>query len=257
MQLAVHRFYTETNVTARDAVTCRAPAPSSSRNVTRFAQDSAEPSLASQPDPAMHLTLRRSSSRSRLLALGFLALVATGCASSGASFVPPSQPAQFSLAGVPWGIPADSVTALIEPKGYNFNRADRDGDLWYDGILFRAPSRVYAFMAEGKLVKFRVFIGSEDADAITVYRSARAELVKQYGAPKETVEEYAAPYKKGDSRELEAIKKGKGTLHTYWTMGEGARATYISVQVTNELAVAVDYDGPAWRRESLRRRKAD
>ena len=205
----------------------------------------------------MHRSPRSPASRAGLVLVALLALTSVGCASSGSSFVAPSQPAQFSLAGVPWGISADSVTALIEPRGYNLNRTDKDGDLWFDGILFRAPSRVFAFMAEDKLVKFRVFIGTEDADALTVYRSARAELIKQYGTPKETVEEYGAPYRKGDNRELEAVKKGKATFHTYWNVGEGARASYISVQVTSELAVAVDYDGPAWRRESLRRRKAD
>jgi hypothetical protein len=204
----------------------------------------------------MHRPTSTPPSRAALLLACSFAVAALGCASAGPSFVPPSRPAQFSLQGVPWGIPADSVTSLIEPRGYNFNRVDGDGDLWFDGILFRSPTRIYAFMGEERLVKFRVVIGSDDEDALSVYQSARAELIKQYGRPKETTEEFEPPYRKGDGKELEAIRAGKATFHTYWQVGAGARANHVSIHVTEALAVAVDYDGPMWQRESLRRRKS-
>ena len=184
-----------------------------------------------------------------------LVLFIAGCATGGSSFLPPSRPAEFSLAGVPWEIPADSVTALIEPRGYNFNRIDEDGDMWFDGMLFRSPTRIYAFMGDDKLVKFRVFISTPDENAVAAYHEARAELVKQFGPPKATVEEYEAPYRKGDNRELEAIRSGKATIETYWLPGPSARMSHVSVSVTDELVVVVDYEGPTWERESLRRRR--
>jgi hypothetical protein len=189
------------------------------------------------------------------VALGLLLAVA-GCASSssGASFVPPSRPAEFSLAGIPWGIVPDSVTELIATRGYNYNKTDDDGDLWYDGMLFHMPTRVYAFMAQQKLVKFRVVINTPDENAISMYQHARAELVKQYGQPKETLEEYQAPYAKGDGKYIKAFREKKATMHSYWL--PGGRTSHVSVGVSNELAVVVDYEGAPWDKESVRRRKA-
>ena len=190
------------------------------------------------------------------VALGLL-LTTIGCASGSSSpaFVPPSRPAEFSLAGIPWGIAPDSVSALITPLGYNYNKADEDGDLWYDGILYRAPTRVFAFIGpEKKLVKLRVVIHTPDERAITAYQNARAELVKQYGQPKETVEEYEAPYAKGDNKQEKAFKDKKATMRTYW-LPKGSRTTHVSVSVTSNLTVVVDYESAAWDKESLRRRR--
>lgn len=179
-----------------------------------------------------------------------------GCASGGAaSFVPPSRPAQFSLAGIAWGIPADSVKALIEPRGYNFNKVDEDGDLWFDGLLNRTPTRIFAFMADQKLVKLRMLILTADEAAVSTYQTTRAELVKRFGRPEETVEEYAAPYRKGDQNEVRAIKAGKATIRTSWVPAPGARMAYVATQVTDKAVVAVDYEGPGWERESVRRRQ--
>ena len=74
------------------------------------------------------------------------------------------------MAGITWGIGPDGIAALIEPRGYNLN--------------------------------------SVDATALSVYQSARAELVKQYGQPTETEERFQAPYRKGDGKEIEAFRAG-------------------------------------------------
>ena len=197
-------------------------------------------------------------SRPRLALAALLLAGVPGCATGGAStsFLPPSRPAEFSLGALPWGASVDSVTSLIEPRGYNFNRADEDGDLLYDGVLYRAPTRVLAFMSDQRLVKVRVIITTADDDALSVYQSVRGELTKQYGAPKETVEEYRAPYRKGDKKELEAIRSGRADIQTHWLPGPGARTPHVAARVTEKLIVVVDYDGPAWEKESLRRRRA-
>ena len=133
--------------------------------------------------------------------------------------------------------------------------AGRTGLLWYDGMLWQAPTRIYGFMAEQKLVKLRVFISTPDEDALTVYQNARAELIKQYGAPKETIERFQAPYRKGDDKTVEAVRAGKAQFQSYWLPSAAARMSHVAVYVTPDLGVVVDYVGPAWERESLRRRK--
>lgn len=201
--------------------------------------------------------MRRSdaaASRVRVALAAVLVLVAAGCAPRRATFVAPSRPAQFSLAGIPWGIAADSVTSLVGPRGYNYNSVDGDGDLWYDGLLYRAPTRIYAFMGNERLVKFRVLIVTPDENALSVYERARAELLKQYGTPAETVEEYRAPYRKGDGKEQAAVRAGKATFRTDWLL-ENARTPHVAVEVTKDLNVVIDYESAAWNGEMLRRRK--
>lgn len=188
--------------------------------------------------------------------LAITAIAALGCTSAGrgAAFVPPSRPAEFSLAGIPWGISGDSVTALVSPRGYNFNQTDNEGDLWFDGVVRRTPTRIYAFMSDKKLVKFRMLMLATDPKVVSTYRSARAELIRQYGEPKETVEEYLPPYGKGDSLTSKAFKEKKATLRTDW-LPTGSRTTHVSIEITNFPAVIVDYESAAWDKESLRRRQ--
>lgn len=196
----------------------------------------------------------------RFCALAVLGLLVTtiGCASGGGGndvFVPPARPAEFSLAGIPWGITADSATALISPRGYNYNKTDEDGDLWYDGMVYRTPTRVYGFMAAGGLVRLRMVLITPDEGAITTYATARAELLKQFGAPKETIEEYDAPYSKGDEKQIEAFRAEKATMRTYWLPTNGP-ISLVSIQVSDDLTVLVDYESAAWNQEMVRRRQA-
>ena len=189
-------------------------------------------------------------------ALALAAVAVIGCAggSRSAPFVPPSRPAEFSLAGIPWGISADSLTELMGPRGYNYNKTDGEGDMLFDGVLFRTPTRIFAFMAQQKLTKFRVVMNTPDEKAIAMYQQTRAELVKQYGPPKETMEEYEPPYAKGDGKQQQAFRDKKALLRTYW-LPSGSRTTLVSVQVSSNLAVLVDYESAAWDRESVRRRQ--
>lgn len=194
----------------------------------------------------------------RFLCSALLTIGVTGCAASGSSapqFIPPTRPAQFSMVGVPWNISRDSTTALIEPRGYNFNSADGDGDMWFDGVLLNTPTRLFAFMAGDTLVKIRVRLVTADENALAVYAKARAELEKLYGKPQESTEEYTAPYAKGKNEQA-AIKAGKATINAHWTVGTGRRQTHVSIFVPKELVVVIDYDGPAWNREYLKRRRA-
>lgn len=194
-----------------------------------------------------------SHSRARLVAACLAVASLGGCMTGRTQFLPPTRPAEFSLAGVPWGVRRDSVTSFIEPRGYNFNRTDNDGDMWFDGVLYGKPTRIYAFMASEQLVKLRVFISTPDDSALAVYQRARAELIRQYGVPKESVERYDAAYARGPKEK--AIRAKKGVVLSYWIPKGSTR--FVSVEVTPELAVIVDYDGPAWEREALRRRKSD
>lgn len=186
-------------------------------------------------------------------ALCALFIVLSACASGRSTFVPPSRPAEFSMTGIPWGISPDSMEAAMEARGYNLNKVDGDGDLMFDGVLNRTATRVFAFMSQQKLVKIRMVMLTKDEDAFTAYNRARAELTRQFGQPKETIEEYVAPYTKGDGKQVKAFKAGKGTMRTDWL--PGTRTAHVKVEIMDPLVVVVDYEGNAWEKESLRRRQ--
>lgn len=196
----------------------------------------------------------------RLLGLALATTLATGCVPPGsgaqANFIPPTRPAQFSMAGIPWGISRDSVKSVVEPRGYNYNRTDEDGDLWFDGMLLNTPTRVFAYMAGDSLVKLRVRLVTEDANAFPVYDKARAELVKLYGKPQESTAEFAPGYARGKN-EQQAVSEGKAVVNSHWLIGSGSRQSHVGIYIERDLVVVVDYEGPAWNREYVRRRRAN
>ena len=205
----------------------------------------------------MHASPLLRSARASVVAL-LVTLAAGGCAGSRSAapdFIPPTRPAQFSMVGMPWDVSRDSTTALIEPRGYNFNSTDGDGDMWFDGVLLNTPTRLFAFMAGDSLVKIRLRLVTPDENALAVYAKARAELVKLYGQPQESAEEFSPPYAKGKNAEA-AVKSGKATINAHWTVGTGRRRTHVSVFVPKDLVVVIDYEGPGWNREYVKRRRA-
>lgn len=197
----------------------------------------------------------------RRAGLAFLLAISTaGCVPGGRgpqpAFLPPTRPAQFSMQGIPWGVSSDSVKALIEPRGYNYNITDDDGDMWFDGMLLNTPTRVFAFMGTDSLVKIRVRLITADENAFPVYEKARAELIKLYGRPQETNEDYTAPFVKGKN-DMQAVSEGKAAINTHWIVGSGRRETHVAVTIDRDLVVVVDYEGPAWNREYLKRRRGN
>lgn len=196
----------------------------------------------------------------RLLGLALATTLVIGCVPAGrsaqANFIPPTRPAQFSMVGIPWGIPGDSVKGAVEPRGYNYNRTDEDGDMWFDGMLLNTPTRVFAYMAGDSLVKLRVRLVTEDANAFAVYDKARAELVKLYGKPQESTSEFAPGYARGKN-EQQAISEGKAVVNSHWIIGSGKRQSHVGIYIERDLVVVVDYEGPSWNREYLRRRRAN
>lgn len=197
----------------------------------------------------------RRATNASLTILAALSLGACASAASAPKFVPPTRPAQFSMTGVAWQVGRDSLTALLEDRGYNYNSTDKDGDMWFDGVLLGTPARLFAFMAGDSLVKMRIRLVTADEDALPVYAKARAELLKLYGAPSESAREFAAPYAKGGNEEA-AVKQGKAKINTHWLIGTGRRQSHVAIEVQRDLVVVIDYEGPGWNREYLKRRNS-
>jgi hypothetical protein len=162
-------------------------------------------------------------------------------------------PRAYLFADIAFGTNAEKVTELLEKRGYRFKGVDEDGDYEYMGRMMGAPTRVYAYMADKKLVRVNVLVATEDEDARETYARMRETMIAKYGQPTQSVEEYDRPYKAGDGREDEAVKKGAARIWTMWTSGKKPNLARVAIGVTEELAVRVIYDSPEWRREDQRR----
>ncbi|CAA9324281.1 MAG: hypothetical protein AVDCRST_MAG11-2151 [uncultured Gemmatimonadaceae bacterium] len=164
-----------------------------------------------------------------------------------------ADPKEYLFAEVPFGIKPARVTELLEKRGYTAKGVDDDGDYKYAGSMMGAPTMAYAVMGEGRLVRFFVIVGTEDDAARATYAKMRDAMTRKYGRPEYSVEEYDRPYRAGDGREDEAVKKGKARIVTVWRAGQGSAAPSVGIRVTTNLAVSLSYESSAWKRERERR----
>ena len=158
----------------------------------------------------------------------------------------------YQFAEVPFGISAARVTQLLEKRGYTPKGVDEDGDYTYMGSMMGAPTMVYAMMGEGRLARMLVVVGTDDADARPTYAKMRETLLGKYGRPDVSLEEYDRPYRAGDGREDEAVKKGKARITTVWRPTANSSPS-LGIRVTRNLAVSLSYESSLWPRERARR----
>jgi hypothetical protein len=164
-----------------------------------------------------------------------------------------AQSTEFTFTGLAWKSRAEDVRGVLERKGYTFVKVDEDGDYSFTGTLVGQKAQLLALMADGRLAKFVVFLATPDEVARSTYADLRETLVEKYGRPTETIERYEAPYRKGDGHEDEAVKGKKGELRTFWLREAKPGPAYLSIGVTDNLAVRVVYESPDWVREAERR----
>ncbi|HET7583484.1 MAG TPA: hypothetical protein VFK13_01165 [Gemmatimonadaceae bacterium] len=172
-----------------------------------------------------------------------------------AMLTPRVLPAQETptFADLAWGSSRDSAKSALVAKGYTFVEEDSDHDLQFRTTVLQQLTAVYLmFNPHGELVKVYVVLATPDAAARGVYKQMVDVLSDKYGDPTMRVENFEAPYQKGDGSEDEAIKAGKATLATIWT--PKAKVGYgISCRVTVNLAVGVSYEPSTWHEEFERR----
>ncbi len=93
---------------------------------------------------------------------------------------------RHTFLGVPWGLPADSVRARVEARGWTFMSTNEHGD-----PRFRSPDRTanaQTVFGGGKLVMVRVAQGAVAADLESGFRAAVDSLSTRFGAPTDTLE---------------------------------------------------------------------
>ena len=195
-----------------------------------------------------------------LSALLLAASLGVGRAPSPASATRPattqaSKPA-ILFNGIPWGASKAVVKASL-PAGFTLDEAItanyKNGDLYFTGKLLNENSGVMAlFDPNGKLVKVGVILYTKDQDARSRYASTQEMLISKYGKPTDKMEDYSAPYQKGDGYEDTALKLGKGVVLCTWKDDAG---TFLAEKISDTLTVLIQYEPSTWDAEYARRQK--
>ncbi len=208
---------------------------------------------------------RRIAIASALIGAGFVA----SCASSGAhgsdsNATPAMDDAEDSVerplpvtdgadrgitfAGIPWGTPVESVARALAKLGYSRITKTADGDLEFQGAaLLGHPTVGHAGIAKGVLAKVSIELIVDSTGTRSAYKTLRDALIKESGPPDDTIE---TPEATNDS-----LRSGGASLFLVWGGARHKSQSTMTLEVTPELTVAIEYEWAMWAVEVDRRRR--
>lgn len=161
-----------------------------------------------------------------------------------------------TFADIPWGASAPEVVQAAATAGLRMVAKDTDGDYEFTGTLFDTPAVVFAFMSPSSgLVKIQVRLATPGDAARGKYVEVVDSLALQYGEAK-GIELYKSPFQKGDGREAQAVRLGKGLLLASWGDDEQPGQAALVVRATGPV-VGLDYESHDWTAELDRRKRKD
>jgi hypothetical protein len=156
----------------------------------------------------------------------------------------------ITFAGIRWGTPADSVAVALARLGYSRITKTADGDLEFQGAaLLGHPTLGHAGIARGVLAKVSIELLVDSIDARSTYKSLRDALIKENGAPDDTIETVNATN--------DSLRTGGASLFLVWGGPRHKSQSTMTLEVTPELTVAIEYEWAMWAVEVERRRRGE
>jgi hypothetical protein len=157
-----------------------------------------------------------------------------------------------TFAGIPWGASRVQVLEAAEASGLRIV-ATNGNDVELAGEPFGAEAVVHALISPvNGLVKVQVRFADSETPVRT-YNTVIERLTKLYG-PTEPVELFKRPFVRGDGREDEAIRTGKGMLIAAW--GDEREPGQAAVILhAGRPGVELAFESHAWKAESARRQR--
>ena len=157
-----------------------------------------------------------------------------------------------TFAGMPWGASRTQVLEAAAASGLRVV-ASYGSDVELAGEPFGAAAVVHAMLSPTDgLVKVQVRFASNDTPTRT-YATVIESLTRLYG-PTEPVELFKRPYVRGDGREDEAVRTGKGMMIAAW--GDERQPGQAAVILhAGQPGVELEFESHAWKAESQRRRR--
>ncbi|WP_216328924.1 hypothetical protein [Deinococcus aestuarii] len=147
--------------------------------------------------------------RRRLLVLFTVALPLTA--------FPTAQAVTYRFADLDWGTPRGEAHQRLTRSGWRFVRQGGYGDGVYQGTSAGHPAQVILkYDPLGRLVAVDARVRPTEDRLLGTYEAVRASLTRRYGPPVYSQVSFREPYREGDGRELEALKRDHALYDTVW-----------------------------------------
>jgi hypothetical protein len=164
------------------------------------------------------------------------------------------QTPDYRFGGLAWGSTPSEVRAAFTAQGFLFVKVDEDRDYDFEGKVLGYETKIYAYMASGRLVKVQAMLATPDEDCFRAYHQMVDLLTKKYGPPSREGENYDSPYERGDGYEQTAVRVGKAHITSIWlTDTDETDKGGLWITISKKLTVNVHYEGPHWAAELAQR----
>ena len=143
---------------------------------------------------------------------------------------------------IPWGVSMEQVETVLKERGFESSRHGSTliSEAPYEG---RDSMMVFMFNNANRFYSGNVIYQSNEYTVIPMYNDYRFVLARRYGGPDTAVEYYEEPFRKGDRREIEAIRTENAFFFTEWQFRDGNQA---SVSILSNLDVCLTFRSPAY-----------
>jgi hypothetical protein len=143
---------------------------------------------------------------------------------------------------IPWGTSIEQAEAIFLQRGFEsfreedslITQAKYEGEDAVVMLLFNKVNRLYCG---------NVIYTSSVTTAIPKYNDYRKVLFRRYGMPDTAVEYFADPYKKGDGKEIDAIRSDNAFYFTGWQFNDDCQA---SVSILKNLDICLSFKNPIY-----------
>ncbi|MDR0497672.1 MAG: hypothetical protein LBH42_08670 [Treponema sp.] len=151
---------------------------------------------------------------------------------------------------IPWGTSIERAETILKERGMETFRDENcliaqgryEGEEAAIMLLFNRVNRLYSG---------NVIYPSSATTALLKYDNYRKVLFRRYGMPDTAVEFFESPYRKGDGREIEAIRTENAFYFTEWQFKDDCLA---SISILKSLDVCLTFKNPVYADSELVRR---
>ena len=166
------------------------------------------------------------------------------------------KPEKILFAGIEWETDLGGVKEAMVTKGYIFSDTTKYGDLLFTGEVAEEDALIKATIDSSRSVcQFVIILLTEEHEARQKFRELKNLLSKSYGEPDENFNLFLPPYREGDGYEEQAIRNNKAHIASMWLV-RGQEGGGFVLQISNELQIRIQYDGPKFAAELDRRKRA-
>lgn len=164
--------------------------------------------------------------------------------------------APVRFADATWGSTKAETRQKLEAVGFKYQGEEQGGALEFVGPLpsLNENATVFAAFTPGnQLVKVRANVTVPDERVLEAYHALEEFLARAYGPPLRDVKQFTYPYNspgRAPGHEIEAIRDGRARFMAFWAGFEDGN---ISIAITNQAVIQLDYESPGWPLELSRR----